>query len=779
MPETVTFDHYEVLTRDDGSLYELGRGAMGITYKAFDTNLRIPVALKVINATFLHSEVARQRFIREARSAAKLRHRNVASVFHLGTDSDAYFYAMEFIDGETVEALIKRQGPLTPLVALQITAQVARALNAAQPHGLVHRDIKPANLMLVREDDDLAVKVIDFGLAKSSHPAEGEDESTTVSMAGFVGTPHFASPEQLDEKEIDVRSDIYSLGVTLWYMLAGQAPFSGSMAQVMSQHLSKPPPFEKLSNIPAALAKLLGRMLEKDPARRPQTAAELRREIDECLEQLRAGGHPGEATVDSGQDFATIFDATAAGEKAGTRFKTGALIAGRYRIIGDLGETNTGHLFHAQQVSPERGVRLLVLNREIVEDAAAYTKIEKDVQRVAAATHRNLLQTYAIETVDYESFVVSEWTDGFSLLELLRARRELSASEALLLLPQAADGIDHAARLGLRRVELALHQVFVHFPQAGLAKEDLLRRPVAQWPPFALKLNPLTITRDLSASETWAGRQTIVSGLQAAPPEGDETSRTIQSLAAVVYELLGGTLSPFALKGGGTHRYTPIATLSEAGNDILRRALEPRSGFSTARDFYAALSGIGGLEVERYETRPPPVPAVRTAPRPRIAPPVAASKATPPRRKVPMKFFGGVLTIAAIGAAMYFFAQQASKKREQPSKSAATAPPKTKNTVATTTTPPLPIEPPPVVVPLPEPLPVPPVAPPTPTRQELLKTAVAEANEFERKKDWPHAIEAWLRIAEDYPEGTGKTRLEMLFDDFFEKTSEKKAACGN
>jgi serine/threonine protein kinase len=218
MPETVTFDHYEVLTRDDGSLHELGRGAMGITYKAFDTNLGMPVALKVISGNWLNSDVARQRFIREARSAAKLRHRHVASVFHLGTEGEAYFYAMEFIDGETVDALIKRQGPLHPKLALQIAAQVARALNAAQPHGLVHRDIKPANLMLVREDDEVMVKVIDFGLAKSSLP--GEEESATVSLGGFVGTPHFASPEQLEEREIDVRSDIYSLGVTLWYMLA-------------------------------------------------------------------------------------------------------------------------------------------------------------------------------------------------------------------------------------------------------------------------------------------------------------------------------------------------------------------------------------------------------------------------------------------------------------------------------------------------------------------------------------------------------------------------------
>lgn len=193
MPETTLFDHYEVLRRDDGSLFELGRGAMGITYKAFDTNLRCPVALKVINAGSIHSELARQRFIREARSAAQLRHRHVASVFHLGVEGDTYFYAMEFIEGETVESYVRRAGPLEPVLALRIAEQVARALNAAQKHELVHRDIKPSNLMLVREDEELTVKVIDFGLAKSSRSEEAAADAS-LSGAGFVGTPHFASP---------------------------------------------------------------------------------------------------------------------------------------------------------------------------------------------------------------------------------------------------------------------------------------------------------------------------------------------------------------------------------------------------------------------------------------------------------------------------------------------------------------------------------------------------------------------------------------------------------
>src|SRR6185437_6658842 len=244
MPERISFDHYQTLTREDGSLFELGRGAMGITYKAYDTNLRVNVALKVINAKYLESEVAQQRFMREARAAAQLRHPNVASVFHLGTSPDAFFYAMEFVDGETVESFIKRQGRIDPVIALRVVLQVTRALSAAAKHHLVHRDIKPANLMLVKEDEDFLVKVIDFGLAKSIKHEENEDLAT-LSMGGFVGTAHFASPEQLEEKEIDVRSDIYSLGVTLWYMLVGKAPFGGSLAQVMSQHLHKPPPLER------------------------------------------------------------------------------------------------------------------------------------------------------------------------------------------------------------------------------------------------------------------------------------------------------------------------------------------------------------------------------------------------------------------------------------------------------------------------------------------------------------------------------------------------------
>jgi len=281
MAEPVRFQHFEVPRREDGSLHELGRGAMGVTYKAFDTNLRCFVALKVINASYLGNDVARQRFLREARAAAALRHPNVATVFHLGEEGGDWFYAMEYVDGETVEALMKREGAVSATTALRIVLQVARALGAAQKQGLVHRDIKPSNLMIVREDDsEFTVKVIDFGLAKN---AAGGDESAALTLGGFVGTPHFASPEQLEECELDVRSDIYSLGVTLFHMLAGKVPFSGSLAQVMSQHLHREPPLEALAGQSPAVLDLLRKMLAKDPAMRQQTPADLRQEIETCL----------------------------------------------------------------------------------------------------------------------------------------------------------------------------------------------------------------------------------------------------------------------------------------------------------------------------------------------------------------------------------------------------------------------------------------------------------------------------------------------------------------
>ena len=183
--ENPRLEHYELVTDKDGRPVELGRGAMGVTYKAMDVDLRCPVALKVISEKYLGEEAARTRFIREARAAASVRHPNVASVFHLGRKGRDYFYAMEFVEGETLDSLIKRSGRLDVKLALEITRQVASGLAAVHKKSLVHRDIKPSNIMVSFEEEALTAKIIDLGLAKATDEFGAQ---TTISASGaFAG----------------------------------------------------------------------------------------------------------------------------------------------------------------------------------------------------------------------------------------------------------------------------------------------------------------------------------------------------------------------------------------------------------------------------------------------------------------------------------------------------------------------------------------------------------------------------------------------------------------
>jgi serine/threonine protein kinase len=272
------FDHYELVTGEDGRLVELGRGAMGVTYKAFDVDLRCPVTLKVISEKYLGDESARLRFLREARAAARLRHSNVASVLHLGRTGNGYFYAMEFVEGETLENLIKRSGRLEVKLALEIATQVAAGLAAVHEQHLVHRDIKPSNIMVrLKEEGGVTAKIIDLGLAKTLD--ESASQAGISSPGVFVGTPEFASPEQFAGVPVDIRSDLYSFGVTLWEMMTGSTPFRGTSAEVMYQHQHASLPLEKLKNTPQPVVVLLDVLLEKDPARRFQSPTELLKAI--------------------------------------------------------------------------------------------------------------------------------------------------------------------------------------------------------------------------------------------------------------------------------------------------------------------------------------------------------------------------------------------------------------------------------------------------------------------------------------------------------------------
>jgi serine/threonine protein kinase len=307
------FGVYEIDCHADGSLCELGRGAMGVTYRATDTSLQRKVALKIIKTDIAErSADARERFVREARAAAALRHEHIATVYQFGMrlETGQYFYAMELIEGETLDERVHRAGPLDARTTIGIAEQVTSALAAAEKHGLVHRDLKPANLMLVNADDpevmgsDQArskrsriralrksgipgIKIIDFGLAKAFHTAT---DPKSLTHDEFVGTPAFASPEQFEHSALDVRSDIYSLGETLWFALTGKTPFTGqTLSEIHRAQKSNALPVEQLkaAHVPHRLKSLLESMLAFEPASRPGTH-ELAAHLQRCSPEARS-----------------------------------------------------------------------------------------------------------------------------------------------------------------------------------------------------------------------------------------------------------------------------------------------------------------------------------------------------------------------------------------------------------------------------------------------------------------------------------------------------------
>ena len=270
------FAQYVIEKREDGRAWELGRGAMGVTYRATDSTLQRSIALKITNIDHApNATTARERFLREARAAAALRHPNIATVHQFGIDEESgqCFYAMELIEGETLEERVRRKGPCDVPTVIAIAQQVAGALLAAETRGLVHRDIKPGNLMIIDDiNSNPIVKIIDFGLAKAlTAPI---DPASATSM-GFVGTPAFASPEQLGQKHLDIRSDVYSLGLTLWFALTGRTPFAGHTTDELRRARAEPLPLDQIKSIgiPKCLRVLLGSMLSLEPAARPGTAS--------------------------------------------------------------------------------------------------------------------------------------------------------------------------------------------------------------------------------------------------------------------------------------------------------------------------------------------------------------------------------------------------------------------------------------------------------------------------------------------------------------------------
>lgn len=262
-------DHFEIRGR-------LGHGGMGVVYLAHDLSLERPVALKLMRRELATERDLIDRMVMEARAQARIQHPNVATIYYVGNFEGAPYIAMEYVRGETLENIVTSSGPLSWDSALEYIIQTTKALMAARERGIVHRDIKPSNLILNRTPLPgtplPVVKVADFGLAVAVGRGEGH----------FVGSPHYASPEQIEGRQPDHRSDMYSLGITFFELIMGKPPFDGeNLGEIFMKHKSAARPEIPPERAPWRLRQLIAEMIDPEPTRRPWT-------YEELIERLRA-----------------------------------------------------------------------------------------------------------------------------------------------------------------------------------------------------------------------------------------------------------------------------------------------------------------------------------------------------------------------------------------------------------------------------------------------------------------------------------------------------------
>ncbi|MCA8991700.1 MAG: serine/threonine protein kinase [Planctomycetaceae bacterium] len=266
-------------------LRPLGKGGMAEVWLAEQTTLRRNVALKLLRSDLMTDKTYVARFQTEAKAAAGLNHVNIVQVYTFGCESDQHFIAQEYVDGQTLKAFLKRRGPLDLNVALHFMRQVLSALAVAGERGIVHRDIKPENIMITRRGE---AKVADFGLAQ----LQGGERLDLTQEGVTMGTPLYMSPEQVQGRKVDQRSDQYSFGVSCYHMLAGRPPFSGDNAvSVAFKHVSETAePLNKLRpDVPKVVCDVIARMMSRDPEDRYPDAASALNDIRRIAKALKTG----------------------------------------------------------------------------------------------------------------------------------------------------------------------------------------------------------------------------------------------------------------------------------------------------------------------------------------------------------------------------------------------------------------------------------------------------------------------------------------------------------
>jgi len=541
------FGDYEVLRNASGEPCMLGSGSYGQTYKARNRLLGSELAIKVIRRDLTASDNVRQRFLNEGRSLAHLVHQNIALLRHFGISAAGQiYYAMDYCGGGTLAERVTSSGPRPLGEALEIVRQVASALAAAHAQGIIHRDLKPGNIMLAHAPPPLWVKVIDFGLAQTSLAG--------VSGGKFHGTAQWASPEQLRELPLDGRSDLFALGLVLWFLLVGGLPDPGSTAEIVHSRLA---PGGYANRLPHGLAPdivdLLDRLLAPDPDRRVGSANELL----EILGQL-AATHPYQPLV----ELPAELDDMASDDLP--CLAAGASPDERYARLTRLHRDLAGEWLDAE-LADGGGTRIVfVLDAQWAAVAGLRAMVRANLARL---WHHPVAGLPRLDVLlDDGETLVAEWLGGSGgdFASWLKLRRRPALREVLAFLARVARVADETIAQGVPGVGLMAFQVRL---EADLTSDG---GGLAGAAPrvFPLLLDAGALPPLISATADAGGSTLVLVEPELACDHIHMMARLIYR-AVARYEVADAVaLAPEA--------YVPISGLSEAGNQLLCQAISRR-----------------------------------------------------------------------------------------------------------------------------------------------------------------------------------------------------------
>ncbi len=487
----------------------LARGGMGEVYRAHDTMLRRDVAVKVLPPELASKRGYRERFEREAYTAARLTEPHVIPIHEFGEMDGRLYLVMPLVDGIDVHTLLERDGPMSPMLAVRVVEQAATALDAAHRSGLVHRDVKPSNLMMV--DGGEFVYLIDFGIAADTTEIDVLGDPVRSTNPGeIVGSMAYMAPERFASSTADARADVYSLACVLCECLTGAKPFPGdSIERQVVGHLTVDPPKPSEVNpaVPSAFDAVIARGMAKSPDERYQTAGELAVAARNVLTRAAASAPRFPKDVPT----------------EGVEF-------GRYRLLGFLGEGAMGRVYRARDTAMGRDVAIKVLAPELASEPGYQERFRREASAAGRLASPNIIPVYDAGEIDGRLYLVMPLVDGVDVHNVLTREGPMSPARAVRVIVQVAAALDTAH-------------------QHALVHRDVKPSNMLMTGNEAVYLIDFGVAHDARASRLTRSHVALGSWAYMAPErfsKGNIDGRSdVYSLACVLYECLTGQL-PFA-----------------------------------------------------------------------------------------------------------------------------------------------------------------------------------------------------------------------------------------